>query len=301
MSPKFLFSIVIPTYNQCKYLEKAINSVLDQKENYEIIIIDNYSTDGTERLVKSFNIKNIKYFKIKNEGVIGTSRNLGINNANGSWIAFLDSDDLWFKDKLETIEKFIKADSSFDVITNDEEIIYEGSKNKTIWKYGPFTNNFYKKLLLDGNCISTSASVVKKSFLDQHDILFSEKKTFASVEDYDFFLNLALNDAKFKFINSPLGRHLYHEKSFSRNLERHHNALKEVLFHHLENKQRFTKNLESLKKRINANISISYALAEIQFNKNIIKAFKILIKSFAVNHFYLIERIIKKLYIKLRF
>ena len=54
MKPKFLFSIVIPTYNQCDYLEKAINSVLDQKENYEIIIIDNYSTDGTERLNKKF-------------------------------------------------------------------------------------------------------------------------------------------------------------------------------------------------------------------------------------------------------
>ena len=173
MNPKFLFSIVIPTYNQCDYLEIAINSVLDQKENYEIIIIDNYSTDGTERLVKSFNNKNIKYLKIKNEGVIGISRNLGINNANGSWIAFLDSDDFWFKDKLETVEKFIKANPSFDVITNDEEIIYEGSKNKTVWKYGPFTKNFYKKLLLDGNCISTSASVVKKSFLDQHNIFFS--------------------------------------------------------------------------------------------------------------------------------
>ena len=48
---------------------------------------------------------------------------------NGSWIAFLDSDDFWFKDKLETIEKFIKANPSFDVITNDEEIIYEGSKS----------------------------------------------------------------------------------------------------------------------------------------------------------------------------
>ena len=67
MNPKFLFSIVIPTYNQCDYLEIAINSVLDQKENYEIIVIDNYSTDGTERLVKSFNNKNIKYLKIKNK------------------------------------------------------------------------------------------------------------------------------------------------------------------------------------------------------------------------------------------
>ena len=73
---------------------------------------------------------------------------MGINYAKGSWIAFLDSDDFWFKDKLETVEKFIKANPSFDVITNDEEIIYEGSKNKTVWKYGPFTKNFYKNFYL---------------------------------------------------------------------------------------------------------------------------------------------------------
>ena len=239
--------------------------------------------------------------KVKNNGVIGVSRNLGIKNAKGPWIAFLDSDDIWSKDKLEVIEKFIQSNPSFDVITNDEEIVYEGSQKKGIWRYGPFTNNFYKKLLLDGNCISTSASIVKKNFLDRNNILFSEKKTFASVEDYDFFLNLALNNAKFKFIHIPLGRHLYHDKSFSRNLDRHHNALREVLFHHLENKQKFTKNFKTLKKRINANISLSMALNEMQFNKDIIKAIKILFKSLLSNHFYLIERLIKKLYIKVRF
>ena len=147
MNTGIIFSIVIPTYNQCDCLEKAVNSVLVQKKNYEIIIIDNYSNDGTEKLVKGYNNRNIKYFKVKNNGVIGISRNIGIKNAKGSWIAFLDSDDLWFKDKLKVIEEFIKSNPSYDVITNDEEIFYEGSQKK---KFGNmdllpkiFIKNFY--------------------------------------------------------------------------------------------------------------------------------------------------------------
>lgn len=292
------FSIIIPTYNQSNYLEKAIKSVLLQKENYEIIIIDNYSNDDTEQIVQKYKNKNFKYFKINNEGVIGKSRNLGIKNASAPWVAFLDSDDTWHKDKLSIFENFLKKNSEFDVITNDEEILYEGKKKKDIWKYGPYTKNFYKKLILDGSCISTSASVVKKSFLKEKEIFFSEKKIFSSVEDYDFFLNLAFNDAKFKFLHQTLGQHLFHNKSFSRNLEMHHNSLESVLNYHINNKQEFTNNKKLLTKKINTNLSIIKAFDEIKFNKAYMKAFTILSKNFLINPIYLIMRIFKKIYVK---
>tara|TARA_B100000767_G_scaffold64204_1_gene60395 strand:- start:194 stop:1096 length:903 start_codon:yes stop_codon:yes gene_type:complete len=295
---KLFFSIIIPTYNQSNYLEKAIKSVLLQKENYEIIIIDNFSDDNTEEIVKKYKSDKFKYYKINNDGVIGKSRNLGIKNASAPWVAFLDSDDVWHKDKLEVIENFLKKNLEFDVITNDEEILYEGSKKKDIWKYGPYTQNFYKKLILDGSCVSTSASVVKKSFLKEKKILFSEKKTFSSVEDYDFFLNLAFNNAKFKFFHQTLGQHLFHNKSFSRNFEMHHKALESVLYYHINSKQKFTNNKKLLTKKINTNLSIIKAFDEIRFNKAYIKAFTILLKNFLINPLYLMLRIIKKLYLK---
>ena len=97
-----IVSIVIPTYNHAKFISKALKSVIDQTyKNWEAIIIDNESIDETYKLINNFNDQRIKYFKIANDGVIAKSRNLGINEAKGEWIAFLDSDDWWTKDKLE--------------------------------------------------------------------------------------------------------------------------------------------------------------------------------------------------------
>ena len=119
-------------------------------------MFDNNSTDNTDEVVNKYKNYNLRYLKIKNFGIIGKSRNLGIQNSKAPWVAFLDSDDEWYEDKLSYLEEFIKKNPDFDVITNDEEIVYEGSKKKIVWKYGPFTKDFYKKLIIDGNCVSTS-------------------------------------------------------------------------------------------------------------------------------------------------
>ena len=84
-----LVSIVIPTYNHARYLGRALQSVLDQTYiNWEAIIIDNHSTDNTDQLVASFSDSRIIYLKIHNNGVIASSRNAGIREAKGEWIAF---------------------------------------------------------------------------------------------------------------------------------------------------------------------------------------------------------------------
>jgi len=94
---KPFFSIVIPTYNQGNLLSKCLESVLFQSfRDFEIIVIDNNSTDTTNKIIKKFK-KKIIYKKIRNKGVIAKSRNLGIRIAKGKWIAFLDSDDIWKK------------------------------------------------------------------------------------------------------------------------------------------------------------------------------------------------------------
>ena len=98
---KPFFSVVIPTYNHEVFLEKAVKSVLNQTfSDYEIIIIDNYSDDNTENLIRNLNNKNIKFIKNRNDGIIAKSRNIGIEQSRSEWIAFLDSDDIWWKDRL---------------------------------------------------------------------------------------------------------------------------------------------------------------------------------------------------------
>lgn len=98
-----LVSIIMPTYNSAKYIGDSIQSVFDQTyKNIELIIIDDCSTDNTEEIVENKNKNDyIKYYKLEKNSGAAFSRNLGVEKAKGSFIAFIDSDDLWKENKLE--------------------------------------------------------------------------------------------------------------------------------------------------------------------------------------------------------
>ena len=136
------FSIIIPTFNQCNLLKKALQSVFKQNfKSYEIIVIDNHSTDNTYKVIKSFK-KKIIYSKIKNFGSIGKSRNIGIKKSHGKWLAFLDSDDTWSDNKLQKIYKIINNNKA-QVICHAEWIL-RNDKIKKLLTYGPYQKNFYQ-------------------------------------------------------------------------------------------------------------------------------------------------------------
>ena len=233
------FSIVIPTYNQSNFLKKALQSVYSQTfKNFEVIVVDNNSNDKTHQVAKSF--KKVIYKKINNRGVIAKSRNLGIKLSKGSWIAFLDSDDFWEKNKLNEVNKKIKK-NNFDVVCHSEWSINLNSKEKKISTYGPYTENFYKKILIYGNRNSTSASVVNKKFLKKNKLKFNENKSFITAEDYNFFLDIAKLKGIFYYINKPLGYHVFHKKSMSFDIKKHTKARFAVLKHHVFKVQEFSK------------------------------------------------------------
>ena len=103
-------------------------------KNYEIIIIDNFSKDGTYDFIKTLK-KKVIYRRIKNRGIIAKSRNLGIKIAKGKWICFLDSDDSWSDDKLKKTYDLIKI-NNFDLICNDEWVedkTYNTKKILVLW------------------------------------------------------------------------------------------------------------------------------------------------------------------------
>lgn len=97
------FSVVIPLYNKAAYIEETLKSVLNQTfTNYEIIIINDESTDESQTIVNQFNDKRIRLFNQKNQGV-SAARNLGIEKSTGKLIAFLDADDYWFPNHLQEL------------------------------------------------------------------------------------------------------------------------------------------------------------------------------------------------------
>ena len=107
-NPLPFVSIIIPTYNHGHYLNRALQSVFDQTyNNWEIIVIDNHSTDETSKVVAKFFGPSTTYLKINNSGIIAKSRNMGIKAAKGEWIAFLDSDDWWAPEKLQVFHNHV--------------------------------------------------------------------------------------------------------------------------------------------------------------------------------------------------
>lgn len=110
-------SVVIPTYNREKTILRAVRSVLDQTyTNLEVLVIDDGSTDGTANIVNSIQDDRVKYVIMEQNGGPSMARNAGVQMAEGEWIAFLDSDDCWHKNKLEIQIKYIKDNPQYSLV-----------------------------------------------------------------------------------------------------------------------------------------------------------------------------------------
>lgn len=129
-----LVSIIMPSYNTENFIVDTINSVLNQTyKNWELIIVDDCSTDNTMDIFKQFNDDRIKICQNEKNSGAAISRNKALMKAKGKWIAFLDSDDLWFPDKLEKQIKFMEDNDYHFSYTNYEEIDEESkSLNRLI-------------------------------------------------------------------------------------------------------------------------------------------------------------------------
>lgn len=219
--PNPLVSVVMPAYNHAKFITEAIESVLNQTyKNFELIIIDNYSTDNTEEIVRSYSVADsrIRYQKFRNNGIIAASRNIGIKTAVGAYVAFIDSDDFWFPDKLEKVVHFFTQFPDIDLVCHDENYISGTNKNFIkAQRYGPYKK--YEDLLFKGNSLSTSAVVVRRSKLLEAG-LFSEDENFVTAEDYELWLRLS-KTCKIAYLHEVLGNWRIHEASLSGNTERH--------------------------------------------------------------------------------
>lgn len=124
-----LVSIIMPSYNTAPYIKETIQSVLDQTyQNWELIIVDDCSTDNTDEVVASIKDERIRYLKNEKNSGAAVSRNRALREAKGRWIAFLDSDDLWMPEKLGKQIGFMEKNGYSFSYTNYEEIDIEGKE-----------------------------------------------------------------------------------------------------------------------------------------------------------------------------
>jgi glycosyltransferase involved in cell wall biosynthesis len=198
-------SIVIPTYNRASDLERALKSLKAQTFiNWEVLIIDNESVDNTDEVVSGFSDPRMKLFKIDNDGVIAASRNLGIREASGEYIAFLDSDDWWKPKKLEESVKCLETGA--DIVYHDLFLVTQ-SNQRFFWRRArsrDLRSPVFNDLIENGNTLLNSSVVVKRSILNEING-FSESRELIAIEDYDGWLRAAKITEKFKKIHKPLG------------------------------------------------------------------------------------------------
>lgn len=145
---EYLISIITPTYNCAQFIGETIKSVINQTyTNWEMIIVDDASNDNTEEVVKSIKDERIKYIRLKENSGAATARNIAMENASGKFMAFLDSDDIWKKDKLEKQVKFMIDNNYNFTCTAYEKMNEKGDSLNKVFK--PKKKADYNRILLD--------------------------------------------------------------------------------------------------------------------------------------------------------
>ena len=181
-------SVVIPTYNRKTVLPRAIDSVLAQKgADFELIIVDDGSTDNTHHLIESrspFSVPRV--FRQENKGP-AAARNLGIREAKGKWIAFLDSDDEWKPGKLKAQLEFFAAHTKYLICQTEEIWVRNGTRVNPMKKHQKFGGQIFEKCL--PLCIVSPSAVMMHRKLFDEIGLFDE--SLPACEDYDLWLRIA--------------------------------------------------------------------------------------------------------------
>jgi len=180
-------SVIIPTYNRGEVLERAIKSVLAQTyKNYELIVVDDGSTDNTHSILRKYKDKIRFYSKL--HGGVSSSRNFGLEKAEGTWVAFLDSDDYWLPEKLERQMEFLQKNPDILVVQTDEKWIRNGVPVNPMKKHRKYSGWIFEQCL--------PLCIVSPSAVMIHQLVFNDVGVFDEdlpvCEDYDLWLRISL-------------------------------------------------------------------------------------------------------------
>jgi glycosyltransferase involved in cell wall biosynthesis len=194
-----MFTIIIPTYNRKSFLKKAVDSVLNQTfPDFELIIVDDGSTDGTKEMISDYKDIRIKYLYQENKGP-SSARNKAINQSKGKYICPLDSDDWWHKDKLRIHVEHFNSYPEYKIFHTQEIWYRNGELLHQKKKHAKPSGSIFPHCL-PLCCVSISTAVIHKSVFDEIG-LFDE--TLPACEDYDFWLRVSLKHPVF-LIDQPL-------------------------------------------------------------------------------------------------
>ena len=212
-------SVIMPAYNCEQYIDRAIESVLAQDVSLELIIINDCSKDNVDHVVAKYtDDSRVRYIHNKENLGVARTRNKGVYMAKGRYIAFLDSDDWWEKDKLK--KQLQIMDEYGCVMCSTARELYDSEGNKTDRIIEVPTVITYDKMLY-GNLINCSSVLIEKDVMSKYDMKYDDAH-----EDYVTWLNILKKYGDCIAINEPLLKYRLSPKGKSRN------KIKSALMHY---------------------------------------------------------------------
>ena len=182
------FSIIIPTYNRAELIISTLNSVFNQTyTNFEIIVVDNCSTDNTREILLPFvEAGKIKYIQHEENYERARSRNTGMDVAKGEFVTFLDSDDFLYKNCLKDAESFIKINSDIKIFHNLYELVNSDKETVKTYSFPPI-NNAQKEILM-GNFLSCIGIFIHKDIYENY--RFDLAPELIGSEDHEYWIRI---------------------------------------------------------------------------------------------------------------
>ena len=264
-----------------KYLRESLKSVLEQTyKNWELVFVDNESTDNSKKIFGEFRDERMKYIFIEKSVNLGSARQIALENCNSEYISFLDTDDLWFPKKLEEQMPYFKDSKVGMVISNT--VFFSEYKAKNFYKTNPPSGYVFYNLLKK-YYISLETLVCRKSFLEQ--ISFKFEKDYSMISDLDLTLRLSMV-SKLAYCPLILAKWRVHKTSDTWNKKELFFSEQLKLINRLSNIKQNIYDINFLKfKKIyirNVNFSIILNLIEIGCKRG--KLLNQLFKNFSLNY-----------------
>ncbi|QIL40275.1 glycosyltransferase [Pedobacter sp. HDW13] len=198
MNLRILISVVLPVYNGQDYIKKAIDSILNQTfDNFELIIIDDCSTDNTVSIIEQFKDKRIRLIRNPTNKGNYACRNIGNSISKGKYIAVMDADDISLPNRLQVQYNYLERYLKLGLVGSFGQFINEIDQKVGILRK-PVEHNYIKLFLFRDNCFIHSSMMYRASFLKRFHICYNERLKFAA--DYDFAIRCS---KKFKVMNIP--------------------------------------------------------------------------------------------------
>jgi len=269
---KNLVSIIMNCYNGEKYLHESLNSIINQHfKNWELIFFDNCSTDKSKNICKQYKDKRIKYFKTKKKIELGLARKKALAKAKGYYIAFLDVDDIWHRDKLSKQLNSLKGDKFGFSISNS--IFFNEYKSINLYNNKSFKKKVFYDLI-SNYFISFDTVIIKRKYLNKLSHTIDER--FNIIHDLDLIIRLS-SICEMSYVPSSLSKWRMSKNSESFNKLKQIIDEKKIFINKISNI--FKKNKLFLNSR--AKFMDTLCRQEILYNvsqKNYLKVFNLIYK-----------------------